>query len=159
MLIDAREVTRQDLEAVCSLIVAPGQKDLITPNVMTMAEASFEAGALVRALWRNEQIVGLLAMLRPSAYPINEDIVIRRDAAYIWRLMIGQNFQGQGLGTIALDEAKRTAIEWGYNGMSLTVGAMPHSATPFYKRYGFALTGRRLWDDENELEMVYWFTD
>ena len=157
MSIAVREVTRDDLEEVCALVVAPEQKDLVTPNVMTMAEAQFEAGALVRALWQNEQAVGLLAMLRPSSYPVDEDIVIRRDAAYIWRLMIGKDFQGQGLGTIALDEAKKTAMEWGYSGMSLTVGGMPHSATPFYERYGFALTGRRLWDDDNELEMVHWF--
>lgn len=159
MSIILREVTREDLEAVCALEVTSEQKDLITPNVMTLAEAQFEAGALVRAMWRNEQAIGLLAMIRPSAYPLDEDITIRRDLAYIWRLMIGKDFQGQGLGTIALDEAKRTAIDWGYDGMSLTVGGMPHSATTFYEHYGFALTGRRLWDDENELEMLYWFTD
>ena len=159
MSIVIREVTREDLEAVCALDVAPDQKDLVTPNVMTMAEAPFEAGALVRALWQDEQVVGLLAMLRPSAYPEDEDIIIRRDAAYVWRLMIGEDFQGQGLGKIALDEAKRTAIEWGYGGMSLTVGGAPHAATPFYERYGFTLTGRKLWDDENEIEMIYWFKD
>ena len=158
-MITLREVTREDLHDVCALVVAPEQKERITPNVMTMAEAQFEAGALVRGIWRKGQAVGLLAMMRPSAYPVREDIAIRRDAAYVWRLMIGKDFQGQGLGTIALDEAKRTAREWGYHGMSLTVGDMPHSAIPFYAHYGFALTGRKLWDDENELEMIHWFAN
>jgi len=124
---------------------------------MTMAEAPFEAGALVRALWQGENVVGLLAMLRPSAYPEEEGIIIRRDTAYIWRLMVGQGYQGRGLGRMALDEAQRTAKSWGYGGMTLTVASKPHSAIPFYERYGFALTGRMLWEDENELEMVYWF--
>lgn len=154
-----REVTRDDLKAVCDLVVAPGQSDLVTPNVMTMAEAQFEPGALVRAMWQRDKVVGLLAMLRPSDYPEDQDIVIRRDVAYVWRLMVGRNFQGQGYGILALDEAKRTAIEWGYHGMSLTVGSKPHSAIPFYERYGFVLTGRALWEDENELEMICWFED
>ena len=158
-MVDLREVTRDDLKAVCELVVAPEQSDLVTPNVMTMAEARFEPGALVRALWQEEKVVGLLAMLRPSVYPEEEDIVIRRDAAYVWRLMVGGSFQGQGLGTFALDEAKRTAMEWGYRGMTLTVASKPHSAIPFYERYGFVLTGRMLWEDENELEMICWFRD
>lgn len=154
-----RKVTRDNLKAVCELAVAPEQSDLVTPNVMTMAEAQFEPGALVRAIGQGENVVGLLAMLRPSAYPEDVDIVIRRDAAYVWRLMVGSSFQGQGLGILALDEAKRTAMEWGYRGMTLTVASKPHSAIPFYERYGFALTGQMLWEDENELEMICWFKD
>lgn len=124
-----------------------------------MAEAQFEPGALVRAIWRDDEAIGLLAMLRPSAYPEQEEIVIRRDLAYIWRLMIGHHFQGQGFGSLALDEAKRIAMEWGYPGMSLTVADKPHSAIPFYQSFGFALTGRVLWEDANELEMICWFSD
>lgn len=158
-MVEFRDVTRDNLKAVCSLVVAPEQVDLVTPNVMTMAEAQFEAGALVRAIWLDEQPVGLLAMLRPSEYPENEEIIIRRDLAYIWRLMIAGSFQGQGLGWLALEEAKRTAIEWGYSGMSLTVGSKPHSAIPFYERYGFAFTGRQLWGDDDELEMICKFSE
>jgi diamine N-acetyltransferase len=156
-MVDFRRVTRDDLEAVCALRVASGQESLVTPNVMTMAEAQFEPGSLVHAMWQNGRAVGLLAMLRPSAYPAAEDIIIRRDAAYVWRLMVDKDFQGQGLGTLALDEASRIAIEWGYRGMSLTVGGKPRSAIPFYERYGFTLTGRKLWNDDNELEMIHWF--
>lgn len=158
-MVDFRRVTREDLKAVCALVVAPGQEGLVTPNVMTMAEVQFEPECLVRAMWLNGSAVGLLAMLRPSAYPAAEDIVIRRDAAYVWRLMVDKDFQGQGLGTLALDEASRIAIEWGYCGLSLTVGSGPRSAIPFYERYGFTLTGRKLWNDDNELEMIRWFPD
>lgn len=158
-MVEFREVTRADLAAVCDLVVAPEQSDLLTPNVMTMAEAPFEPGALVRGMWQGDTVVGLLAMLRPSAYPEEVDIVIRRDAAYVWRLMVGEGFQGQGLGYLALDEAKRTAVEWGYGGMTLTVAGKPHSAIPFYEKFGFAMTGRMLWEDDNELEMVCWFKD
>ena len=157
MVVDFRRVTRNDLEAVCALVVAPGQEGLVTPNVMTLAEAQFEPGALVRAMWRDGVAVALLAILCPSTYPTDEDIVIRRDAAYVWRLMVGEDYQGQGLGTLALEEAKRTAIAWGYRGMSLSVGSKPGSAIPFYERQGFAMTGRKLWNDDNELEMIHWF--
>ena len=110
MSVEFRQITRDELRAVCDLVVAPHQSDLVTPNVMTMAEAPYEPGALVRAMWQGDQVVGLLAMLRPSAYPEDEDIIIRRDAAYVWRLMVGQSFQGQGLGILALDEATHFSI-------------------------------------------------
>ena len=158
-MVEFRTIGREDLEAVCALAVAPEQAGLVTPNVMTMAEAQFECGALVRAMWRDGKPVGLLAMLRPSAYPAEQDITIRRDLAYVWRLMVGKDFQGQGLGFAAMEEAKRTATEWGYPGLSLTVGSTPHSAIPFYERCGFRLTGRKLWNDDNELEMIRWSAD
>jgi diamine N-acetyltransferase len=158
-MLEFRKVVQDDLEAVCALVVAPGQADLVTPNVMTMAQAQFEPGALVQAMWQDGKPVGLLAMKRPSAYPVEKDIIIRRDLAYVWRLMVGKEFQGRGLGYAALDEAKRKAKEWGYTGMSLTVSNQPHSATSFYEKYGFGLTGRKLWNDDNELEMIHWFAD
>ena len=154
-----RDVNRDDLEAVCNLAVAPEQAGSVTPNVMTMAEAQFEPGAVVRALWLETEPVGLLAMMRPSAYPEDEDIVIRRNLAYIWRLMIGAQFQGQGYGACALDEAKRIAKTWNYPGLSLTVADKPNSALPFYEGFGFVPTGRKLWGDSNELEMIWMFSD
>ena len=144
---------------MCDLAVGPEQVSLVTQNVMTMAEAQFEPGALVRAVWRDDEVVGLFAMLRPSAYPEDEDIIIRRDLAYLWRLMIGGDFQGHGYGALAVREAKRIALEWGYPGVSLTVADKPHSAKGFYESLGFSLTGRMLWDDANELEMICWFSD
>ena len=156
-MIEFRKVTRDNLAAVCALDVAPNQRGLVTANVMTMAEANFEPGAWIRAVWRGGKPVGLLAMLRPSAYPQDEDIVIRRDAAYVWRLMIDERFQGQGLGRQALDQAKQVAKDWGYEDLTLTVGGGPHSAIPFYQAYGFQKTGRILWEDVNEIEMIYRF--
>lgn len=158
-LLRFRDVDGDDLEAVCNLAVAPDQVGLVTPNVMTMAEAQFEPGAVVRALWLDEAPVGLLAMMRPSAYPEDEDIVVRRDLAYIWRLMVGAQFQGQGYGACALEEAKRIAKSWDYNGISLTVADKPNGAIPYYERFGFVPTGRTLWGDSNELEMIWVFSD
>lgn len=156
-MVELRQVTREDLGAVCALKVKSEQDGLVTPNVMTMAEAQFEPGALVRAAWHNDQPVGLLAMLRPSAYPEDQDIIIRRDLAYVWRLMIDARFQAKGFGRHMMDAARRTAIDWDYKGLSLTVGSGPHSAIPFYQRCGFELTGRKLWGDAQELEMICWF--
>lgn len=153
-MIEFREVTRDTLQAVCALRVSPEQTGYVSSNVMTMAEAQFEVGALVRALWSGDKPVGLMAMMRPSVYPEDEDIVIRRDAAYLWRLMIDQEFQGRGYGLMALAEAKRISIDWGYDAMTLTVGDGPHSAKPFYERHGFIPTGRILWEDWNEIEMI-----
>lgn len=101
----------------------------------------------------------MLAMMRPSAYPEDEDIVVRRDLAYIWRLMIDAQFQGRGYGACALQEAKRIAKSWGYPGVSLTVADKPNSAIPYYEKFGFVPTGRVLWGDAHELEMIWMFSD
>ena len=156
-MLEFRQVTREDLDAVCALTVKAEQDGLVTSNVMTMAEAQFEPGALVRAAWQDHQPVGLLAMLRPSAYPEDQDITIRRDMAYVWRFMVDAKFQGKGFGRQMMHAAGQTARDWGYDGLSLTVGSGPHSAIPFYQRCGFELTGRKLWGDAQELEMILWF--
>lgn len=154
-MIEFREVTtREELWAVCDLKVAPAQSSLVSLNMMTFAEAPFEPGALVRAMWRGKDPVGLLAMVNPSANPPDHDPELRQDAAYLWRLMVGEVFQGQGVGRLALQEAKRTAIAWGYGAMTLSVANRPDAAQPFYKRFGFELTGRQIWDDADEVEMI-----
>lgn len=148
---ELREITGDTVRAVCDLCVAKGQEGLVSPAAYTLAEAAFEPGAWVRAIWLGDRPVGLIAMIDPAPYPLEDRSEIPRDAAYLWRLMVAEGVQKQGLGSFALRQAIRQAAAWGYPCVTLTVADEPGSAMPFYEAHGFRRTGRLLWGDEVEM--------
>ncbi|MEM0943225.1 MAG: GNAT family N-acetyltransferase [Pseudomonadota bacterium] len=145
------EVDGHNVRAVCELRVAPGQEGLVSPAAYTLAEAQFEPGAWLRAIYACDRPVGLVAMIDPRAP--SDDTEIRTDAAFLWRLMVAEGHQGKGFGSAALSIAAWTARDWGFSRITLTVSPEAGSAQPFYRRHGFELTGRVLFDG-TELEML-----
>ncbi|TAG08960.1 MAG: hypothetical protein EAZ40_18345, partial [Rhodobacterales bacterium] len=101
MTLDLRPVTRDSVQALIALTVAEGQRDLVAPNVKTLAEAPYEPGAVVWGLWDDDQPVGLMAMVDPDGVRLHGPFV-QAGAAYLWRLMIGSKVQGRGYGAQAL---------------------------------------------------------
>lgn len=150
-MIELREITRDDVCRFCALHVAPDQMDLVSPNAVTLAEAAYEPDPWIRGIWQGGAPVGLIAMKTPKSYPADEDIIIARDAAYIWRLMVGQGMQGRGIGSAAIEAAVDQARAWGFDAVTLTAADAPNSAIPFYERHGFRRTGRVLWEGEPEM--------
>ncbi|MEM8790310.1 MAG: GNAT family N-acetyltransferase [Pseudomonadota bacterium] len=152
-MLEFRKVTMDDVRPLCRLHVPETQQKLVSPNAYTLAEMQFEPGAYVRGMWVGEQPVGLLGMLDMRAFDGIEDEELLRDAAYLWRLMVGDGHQGKGYGGQAIEVAKATAGEWGFDRLSVTVLDDPEAAVPFYERHGFRLTGRTLFG--SELEMLW----
>ena len=141
-----RPVLREHVLPLIRLTVRPDQIDLVSSNAKTLAEAAYETGSHVWGLWDRENLVGLMAMVHPDECPWDEDYPLqkqgdRRTAAYLWRLMIGADFQGKGYGAAALAEAFTQARSWGYAKITAHVSYAPHSNLPFYERYGFQSTG------------------
>ncbi|MEM7508596.1 MAG: GNAT family N-acetyltransferase [Pseudomonadota bacterium] len=148
---ELREITADTVVAVCNLRVAKDQQGLVSPAAHTLAEAAYEPDAWLRAIWLGDRPAGLIAMVDPARCPADRWTEIQRDAAYIWRLMVAEGAQGQGLGSFAIREAIRRAAEWGYASVTLTAAEAPNSAVPFYEKHGFRRTGRILWGDEPEM--------
>ncbi|MEL6476584.1 MAG: GNAT family N-acetyltransferase [Pseudomonadota bacterium] len=146
-----RDVTAENVRAICELQIAPHQKGLVSPAAYTLAESAFEAGAHVRAIYDGAKLAGLLALI-DTRQPCG-DREIRRDAAYLWRLLIAEAHQGKGHGGAAIAEALRVARDWGFDKLTLSVANRPDAAVPFYQRHGFRLTGRGLYGGE-EREML-----
>lgn len=139
-MLEKREVTRETLWPLIRLEVRPDQRDLVSSNMKTFAEAPFETGARVWGLWDGAVPVGLMAMVHPGEFlwfrPEDD-----REAAYLWRLMIAAPFQGQGYGRQAIALAVEVARAWGCPRITSSVADVPHSNMGFYERLGFRWTG------------------
>lgn len=149
-MLEPRPPTRESLEALLGLRVAPSQRGLVADPAMTLAQAQFEPGSFVWGLWEGDKAVGLMAMVDPRAYPFLEP-GDDPEAAYLWRLMIDAAHQGRGHGRRALDLAVAQTRAWGLNRLTAGVVDRADSALPFYMGYGFRPTGRM---PHGEVEIV-----
>jgi len=85
------DVTRENYEAVCRLTVAEDQEDLLSPNIWSLVEASFENDLATRAICAGDTIVGFFMWHRQAKHIVS-----------IWRFMIDEKFQRKGIGKAAL---------------------------------------------------------
>ncbi len=139
-LLAAREVTRDSLGALLDIEVRPDQRDQVASPPRTIAQVAYEPGAIVRGLWCGPRAVGLLAMIDQIAAP---DAEAPPGHAYLWRLTIASDAQGQGFGRAAVGLAAGIGRGWGAQGLVLFALEKEGGAIPFYLRLGFRPTGRR----------------
>jgi diamine N-acetyltransferase len=145
-MLSLRPVLRDHVLPLIGLKVRADQEDLVSSNAKTLAEAAYETGSYVWGLWDGEALVGLMAMIHPGEYP-RDDYQLPQPpdnsaaAAYLWRLMIGSDFQGKGYGAAALAAAFAQTRTWGYTQVTAHVSDAPHSNLGFYERFGFVSTG------------------
>ncbi len=150
MMLELRDVDRKTVRALIALDVGPAQRDLVSPNATTLAEAAHEPGSRVWGLWNGDVPVGLMAMIHPGETPFLDE-GDDPEAAYLWRLMVDAKHQGKGHGRAALDAAVEQARAWGLPRLVATVADEAHSNIGFYERFGFRRTGRVVGD---EVEIV-----
>ena len=140
-IVSLREVTVETVRVICRLDVSETQKHFVAPNSVSIAEAYFEPKAWFRAIYADETPVGFL-MLYDNA---DEGVY------FLWRYMIDEHYQKMGFGKIAMDlllEYVRSRP--GAKELRLSCHPGEEGPEPFYRRYGFRLTGRML---EKEAEM------
>jgi diamine N-acetyltransferase len=140
-MLHRRDIHRDHVMALIELQVRSDQRHLVAANVMTLAEAPYETGSSVWGLWDEEVPVGLLAMVHPEQF-LWHDPGDDREAAYLWRLMIDQRYQGRGYGRAAIAEALDQARDWHCPRLAASVANVPDSNIGFYERLGFRRTGR-----------------
>ena len=130
--ITLRPVSRENVRAVCELELAPGQEPLVAPAAFTVAEGHYEPGAVLRAVYRGETPVGVLLVEVETGTP------------YLVRFMIGAAHQRAGTGrrAVALLEAELAAAGW--TRLEVSFSPVEGGAEGFWRRCGFADTGRRL---------------
>lgn len=148
-MISLRPVNRSNLDKVFSLAVHPGQQGFVTPNPKTLAEIHYISGGYVFAICKDDDIAGLLAMIDLREY----DELLEGDdpeAAFMLRLMVAAEFQGQGVGSGAV----ALGIDWakGRGNSQLQTTYVPgnEAARRLYAAHGLCETGRLI---EGEVEM------
>ncbi|RYG91342.1 GNAT family N-acetyltransferase [Loktanella sp. IMCC34160] len=92
----------------------------------------------------------MLAMIDMSRYPEPEE-ADDRESAYIWRLLIGADYQGKGYGRAAIAEAEAVAREWRLPRVSLSFVDQPDGPEGFYQKSGFVRTGKLI---DGEVQML-----
>jgi diamine N-acetyltransferase len=151
-LVSLREISKQDVRAVCMLDVGPNQAHLVAPNAVSIAQAHFHPQAWFRAIYADATPIGF-AMLEDwtqVAKPTDEAFHDTQ-SVMLWRFMIDHRYQKMGFGEQALlliIAHARTRP----NVTSMLLSFVPeeNNPEPFYQRFGFARTGE---EDEGELIM------
>jgi diamine N-acetyltransferase len=139
--ISLREVTAETVRIICRLEVSEEQKKFVAPNAVSIAEAYFEPKAWFRAIYADETPVGFLMLYDDPDGP----------EYFLWRYMIDARYQELGFGKRAMD----LLVEYvrsrpGARELALSCHPGQDGPEPFYRHYGFRLTGRML---GNEAEM------
>ena len=144
-MLSRRPVLREHVLPLIGLVVRPDQVDLVSSNSKTLAQAAYETGSYVWGLWDEETLVGLMAMIHPGEYPWDayqaHEPGDNGRCVYLWRLMIGADFQGKGYGSAALAQAFAQTKAWGYARLTAHVSDVAHSNLGFYQSHGFQSTG------------------
>lgn len=130
--VNLREITADTVRAICALEVAPGQRDYVAPNAVSIAQAYFEPKAWFRAVYDGETPVGFVML---HVDPEGEEY-------YLWRFMIAAEHQRRGVGRRAL-ELVVEHVKTLPGATALSSSFVPGDSGPraFYLEYGFVETG------------------
>jgi len=125
------EVTRDNVNDVLELAVAPEQATYVATNAKSIAQAHFEPKAWFRAIAAGDELAGFVMAFRDPEAGI----------FYVWRFMIDARFQGRGYGRRAMELLLDEARSDGVDEVTLNVVPGDGSALEFYRRLGFEETG------------------
>lgn len=125
------DVSEENWRAVANLAVAPGQEGLIESNTQSLLEAAYDSSLGWRplALWQEDHLVGF-AMIGA------EDS--ERQTIWLDRLMLGADFQCQGLGRHFLRKLLQwIKTEYHVQGVFLSLHRENQRAARLYQSEGF----------------------
>ena len=132
MTVELREVTGETVRAICRLTVAPHQESFVALNAVSIAEAYFYPTAWFRAIYANGEPVGFVML----------DDDVSKVTYTLWRLMVGEGFQGHGYGKRAV-ELLVDYVRARPGASALMTSWVPGADGPadFYRKLGFEPTG------------------
>lgn len=130
--ITLREITEETLWDFLSLKVHEKQESFVASNAISIAQAHFSKHAWFRGIYADETAVGFV-MLEDNP---------EKPEYYLWRFMIGENFQKMGFGYKAMKEVIEH-VKARPNATELITSVVPGEGNPqgFYEKLGFRLTG------------------
>ena len=142
MNVSLRPVTEQNWETVIRIKVDESQTDYVSPNVFSLAEASYRTHCQPRAVYLDEEVVGFLMYAGLEPLDASKEYEI-------FRFMIDEPQQGKGIGRKALELAIAEIRR--FSGLeSILICYVPSNpvAKDFYASFGFVETGL---DDHGEM--------
>lgn len=146
MAVTLRDVDGSNWRACIKLDLHPHQRGFVASNVATIAESKFEPHYILRAVYLDEQVVGLLAYCHETE---PED----RQLYWIFRFMIDRRHQRQGIGEEAVSIALRELAALGAARIRTMHKPDNSVAATLYAKLGFRPIGV-LDDGDRLLELV-----
>lgn len=140
--VSLQEITQETLRPFLNMKVAEAQSKMVASNAVSIAQAHFEKYAWFRGIYADETPVGFIMLYD------NDD----KPEYFLWRLMIGVEYQGSGYGRQAIAHLVEY-VKTRPNATELLVSHVkdwPGNPGPFYEKLGFVYTGE---EDHGELVM------
>lgn len=129
--ITLRAVSRDNFDAICSLPLPPEQQAMLADNAYSLAEAAYNPGYQVRAIYRDETAVGFMMWVPESASRWS-----------IWRFMVAAPHQGRGIGSVALQLAMaEIRAQPGARELEICYHPGNEGSRRLYARHGFVEQG------------------
>ena len=141
-MVELKEITKDNFEAVLKLTVAEEQRNFVSSPVYSLAQAwVYKNTAFPFAIYADQVPVGFIML---GYYE-------EKDQYTLWKFMIDERFQRQGYGKKAL----KLAIDWlvdTFHAKKIYTGAAFQNtvAEKLYRSFGFRRTGE---SDEFQFEM------
>ncbi len=131
-----RPVDADNLDAVLTLAVAPGQKHLVATAERSLAQVAYEPAGRACAMFDGETAVGMMLL-----YDARLDKKKPADQLVVWRILIDARHQRRGLGRLAMAWVADEACRWGVAEVGLSHVDAPAHAGIFYEKLGYTYTG------------------
>jgi diamine N-acetyltransferase len=144
MNISIRPVTKENFEQISDLAVSEAQQEYVAENSWSLLESKYHIGYTTRGIYLDNTPVGFFMWVAETA-----------DKISIWRFMVDEQFQNQGIGraamVLALHEIKQTA---GLQEIEICYNPRNPVAESFYQSFGFHEIGMDD-DDEDMLAIIH----
>ena len=142
--ITLQDVTKENLSQILKLEVSETQRKFVAPNSVSIAQAYFYQEGWFQAIYADETPIGFVMLY------IDEE----KTEYDLWRFMIDQRYQGQGLGMKALKLVIDIAADLP-DAEVLHLSYVPETGNPapFYAKAGFEETGK-VEHNENVMRLV-----
>lgn len=141
-----RHISSTSLRDICVLSESLDriQENMVAPNAVSIAEAYFTPQAWFRGIYWGDTPVGFVMLYIPDHYVAGS----MENSYYLWRFMIGKDYQGRGIGKRALGLIVDHVRAQGANELYTSCVPGPGSPREFYIQEGFQPTGD--WEEGEE---------
>ena len=129
MRIEFKPIDKSNYVECIELTVAPGQEDFVAPNIFSLVQAAYEpADMYPLGIYKDGKLVGFILY--------DFDCVLCGWS--MSRFMIGKEYQGQGIGSFALQKFIELFFnKHGVNRLYTSVAVSNLSTIALYEKYGF----------------------
>lgn len=132
-MITLKAITKENFWDCIDLMVYPDQQKFVTSNAVSIAQAKVQPECIPLAIYNDDTMVGFLL------YCLDND----DDEYWIYRLMVDQNYQGQGFATEALHQViELIKDDKTRNQIFLGVHIESEAAIHLYEQAGFEFNGQ-----------------